>query len=130
VTDFATKTLPDRYDVLAPDGSEVRLLQQMKGGSMAHFFLAPGQITKAAMHRTVDEMWFIVSGKGQMWRSQNGREEIVPLAFGTSITIPVGTSFQFRAADNDSLGIVGMTMPPWPGDDEAVFVTGGWTANI
>lgn len=127
---FATKTLPASPDVLAPDGSEVRLLHQVKGGSMAHFKLAPGQIAKAVVHRTVDEMWFIVSGSGQMWRAQDGREEIVPLAFGTSITIPVGTSFQFRAAETEALGIVGVTMPPWPGADEAVFVTGAWTANV
>ncbi len=128
--DFATKTLPAAYDVLAPDGSEVRILQQMARGSMAHFTLHPGQVTKAAKHRTVDEMWFIVSGKGQIWREQNGRAEIVPVQFGTSITIPVGTAFQFRAADNDSLGIVGVTMPPWPGEDEAVFVPGAWPANV
>jgi mannose-6-phosphate isomerase-like protein (cupin superfamily) len=130
MTDFATKTLPASPDVLAPDGSEVRLLHQVAGGSMAHFTLHPGQIAKAVKHRTVDEMWFIVSGHGQMWRSQNGRTEIVPLGFGTAITIPVGTAFQFRAADDDSLGIVGVTMPPWPGEDEAVFVAGAWTANV
>jgi mannose-6-phosphate isomerase-like protein (cupin superfamily) len=130
VTDFATITLPDKPDVMAPDGSEVRLLHRLAGGSMAHFKLAPGQVAKAVVHRTVEEMWFVVSGRGEMWRAQNGHEEIVPLAFGTAITIPVGTKFQFRAAETDALGIVGVTMPPWPGEDEVVFVTGAWTATI
>lgn len=127
---FATITLPAKPDVLAPDGSEVRLLHRLTGGSMAHFKLAPGQIAKAVVHRTVEEMWFIVSGSGQMWREQNSRQEIVPLAFGTAITIPVGTKFQFRASDSEALGIVGVTMPPWPGEDEAAFVQGAWTATV
>lgn len=123
---FATKTLPTAYDALAPDGSEVRVLQRMHGGSMAHFRLAPGRIAKAVQHRTVEEMWFVVAGRGEMWRAQDGREEVVPLVFGTSLTIPLGTAFQFRAANNEPLDVVGCTMPPWPGDDEAYVVAGKW----
>jgi mannose-6-phosphate isomerase-like protein (cupin superfamily) len=40
--------------------------------------------------------------------------------------LPVGTRFQFRAEPDSSLHIVGVTMPPWPGDDEAVVVEGRW----
>ena len=48
---FKTKQLPRAYDVLAPDGAEVRILLALKGGSMAHFQLAPGQISKAVLTR-------------------------------------------------------------------------------
>jgi mannose-6-phosphate isomerase-like protein (cupin superfamily) len=127
---FATKTLPTAYDVLAPDGSEVRILQRMNGGSMAHFRLPPGTVAKAVQHRTVEEMWFVVAGRGEMWRAQDGREEVVPLVFGTSLTIPLGTAFQFRAAKTEPLDIVGCTMPPWPGDDEAFVVDGKWEPTV
>ncbi len=127
---FATRTLPTAYDVLAPDGSEVRILQRMNGGSMAHFRLMPGQVAKPVQHRTVEEMWFIVGGRGEMWRKQDGHEEVVPLVFGTSLTIPLGTAFQFRAAKDEHLDVVGCTMPPWPGDDEAYAVPGKWPPTV
>jgi len=130
MTDFISKMLPAKPDVLAPDGSEVRILARMNGGSMAHFRLSAGQVAKPVVHRTVEEVWYVVSGRGQMWRSQNGREEIVTLTFGLCLTIPTGTAFQFRAASDESLGIVGVTMPPWPGDDEAMPAKGPWTPTV
>ena len=37
MTDFVTVPLPGEPDVVAPDGSDVRLLPNLSGGSMAHF---------------------------------------------------------------------------------------------
>jgi len=91
---------------------------------MARFELARGQTSRAIEHRTVDEIWYVVQGHGQMWRSQEDRSEIVDLEVGTCVTIPVGTRFQFRASASESLAAVAVTMPPWPGDDEALFVDG------
>jgi len=130
MTDFTTRPLPEAPDVLAPDGSEVRLLAGLPAGSMAHFSLAPGAVAKAVQHRTVEEIWFVVSGAGEMWRRQGSREEIATLTPGLSLTIPVGTAFQFRAAPDQALGIVGVTMPPWPGPEEAVAADGPWVATV
>jgi mannose-6-phosphate isomerase-like protein (cupin superfamily) len=126
VSPFETKALSDLPDVTAPDGSDVRLLVSSGSGSMAHFSLAPGAISLAVCHRTVEELWFITAGEGQMWRSANGVEEIIDLAPGISLTIPVGTSFQFRAG-RTPLEAVAVTMPPWPGMDEAYAVDGPWS---
>jgi len=41
--------------------------------SMAQFQLRPGQTSTAVTHRTVEEIWYVLSGRGQMWRSQDGR---------------------------------------------------------
>src|SRR5262245_36418824 len=112
---FDTKMLPAYRDVVAPDGSDVRILLGLRGGGMAHFELAPGQTSVAVTHRTVEEIWFILSGTGEMWRKQGEREEVVALAAGVVLTIPLGTDFQFRASSNQPLRIVGVTMPPWPG---------------
>lgn len=122
----ADKALPETYDVLAPDGSEVRILASSTRGSMAHFTLPPGQVSQAVAHHTVEEIWFIVNGKGEMWRKSGDSETVVPLAAGVSLTIPVGTHFQFRNLGTDPLKAVGVTMPPWPGTDEAFAVTGKW----
>jgi hypothetical protein len=40
-TPFAEALLPTRHDAIAPDGSLVRLLVRLPGGSMAHFELGP-----------------------------------------------------------------------------------------
>jgi mannose-6-phosphate isomerase-like protein (cupin superfamily) len=61
-----------------------------------------------------------------MWRATDEREETVALQPGVALTIPVGTRFQFRATGREPLTIVGVTMPPWPGADEAVAVDGPW----
>ena len=66
MTDFETVSLPAAPDVVAPDGSDVRILPSVAGGSMAHFTLAPGATSRAVTHRTVDEIWFVVSGRGEM----------------------------------------------------------------
>ena len=42
----------------------------------------------------------------------------------------VGTHFQFRTLGDEPLTIVGVTMPPWPGEDEAVEVNGMWTPTV
>ena len=125
----SSKTLPPDFDVLAPDGSEVRILLSLPGGSMAHFRLPPGQTSQAVRHRSVEEIWYIVSGQGEMWRSAADRGEIVALTAGTCLTIPVGISFQFRSASHTDLAAVAVTMPPWPGEDEAELVEGIWPAT-
>jgi mannose-6-phosphate isomerase-like protein (cupin superfamily) len=124
---FRTMTLPAAPTVVAPDGSDVRVLLALPGGSMAHFELAAGCTSQAVQHRSVDEIWYVVSGRGEMWRSHATHDEIVALRPGVCLTIPLGTRFQFRAAPDAALGAIGVTMPPWPGDDgEAVAVDGPW----
>ena len=93
---------------------------------MAQFALPPGAVSKAVAHRTVEEVWYVVSGLGRMWRELDGREEIVELVPGVSINIPVRTKFQFRCDGAEKLVAVGTTMPPWPGDGEAYVVEGKW----
>jgi mannose-6-phosphate isomerase-like protein (cupin superfamily) len=126
---FDTMRLPAARDVVAPDGSDVRVLLRLPGGSMAHFELAGGRTSRAMVHRTVDEIWYIVRGQGEMWRraaGRSGREQTVALEPGICLSIPVGTHFQFRATRDGPLSAVAVTMPPWPGDGEAREVSGAW----
>ena len=123
---FDTRQLPDAPDAVAPDGSEVRVLLQLGRGSMAHFELGAGQISRPVAHHSVDEIWYILQGRGQMWRRQAQRQETVLLYAGTCVSIPAGTHFQFRADRSSPLAAVGVTMPPWPGADEAYEVPGVW----
>ena len=45
-TPFADALLPTRRDAIAPDGSQVRFLVRLPGGSMAHFELGPGEVSR------------------------------------------------------------------------------------
>lgn len=123
---FTTHRLGESPDAVAPDGSEVRLLATVAAGSMAHFRLPPGGVSKAVAHRTVEEVWFFTRGRGHMWRHDGASEAVVEVHHGVSISIPLGTSFQFRADEGEPLEAVGVTMPPWPGPDEAYVVDGPW----
>jgi mannose-6-phosphate isomerase-like protein (cupin superfamily) len=131
MTPFETKSLPAAPDAVAPDGSNVRILLRLEGGSMAHFELPAGQTSRPVAHRTVEEIWLFLSGRGEMWRSLDGQpDSIVAVESGVSVTIPVGTRFQFRSFGDAPLCAVGVTMPPWPGDDEAMLVRGRWDATV
>jgi mannose-6-phosphate isomerase-like protein (cupin superfamily) len=127
---FSTKMLPRTPDVTAPDGSNVRILLSLDRGSMAHFELLPGETSVAVAHRTIEEIWYFLTGKGEMWRKLETQEEIVFVEAGVCLTIPVGTHFQFRTSGEEPLSAIGITMPPWPGEDEAYEVEGKWKSTI
>ncbi|MDA0768660.1 MAG: hypothetical protein O2821_00375 [Chloroflexi bacterium] len=71
------KTLSNDYTALAPDGSEIRELVQVSGGSMVHCALPVGATSMAVAHRTVDEVWYVVGGRGQVWRKRGDQESVV-----------------------------------------------------
>lgn len=95
---------------------------------MAHFRLEAGACSSAVAHRTVDELWYVTAGVGELWRKQGEVEEVTALTQGVCVSIPAGVAFQFRADGAEPLEIVAVTMPPWPGNDEAEKVPGrmGW----
>jgi mannose-6-phosphate isomerase-like protein (cupin superfamily) len=64
-----------------------------------------------------------------MWRRQGTTEQIVDVYSGICLTIPLGTKFQFRSFGYEPLSAVGVTMPPWPGEGEAILVEGKWPAS-
>jgi len=94
----------------------------MKGGGLVHCTLPPHGISLAVEHRTIGEIWYFIQGRGQVWRKQGDREEVVDIGPGTCLTIPTGTHFQFRNTGKDPLCFIIATMPPWPGEHEAVKV--------
>ena len=124
--DLDYKRLPNDYDTLAPDGSEIRLLSSTSRGSMVHCTLNPGEVSLPVAHRTVEEVWYFLEGTGQVWRRFGDEERIVDVAPGASLSIPVGAHFQFRSTGDGPLRILIVTMPPWPGEDEAYRVPGRW----
>ena len=123
---FETKQIAAVPEVIAPDGSEVRILCRGWRGSLATFTLPPQAVSKAVAHHTVEELWYVISGRGRMWRKSGELEEVAELRPGTSLSIPTGAHFQFRSEGPEPLTIIGATMPPWPGEGEAFYVEGKW----
>ena len=119
-------TLSAAHDVLAPDGSEIRLAGRVAGASLVECTLPAGAVSAAVRHLTVEEVWLVVGGQGEVWRRRGAEQTTVPVGPGSWLTIPLGTHFQFRATGREPLRIVIATTPPWPGPEDAVRVEDHW----
>ena len=111
-------------DTIAPDGSEIRLLATRAQGatraSLCEVRLAPGAVSRPICHRSVEETWYVVEGRGHVWRCPPGADaDPVEVGPGDTLVIPTGWQFQFRAARETTLRFLCFTSPPWPGADEA-----------
>ena len=122
-------SLPAEPTVTAPDGSHVRELLSLLSASAAHFELARGAVSRAGRHRMVEEIWYILTGHGEMWRRGSTLEQVISLHPDLCLTIPLGTSFQFRSLGESSLSAFAVTIPRWPSesDDEWVEVDPYWS---
>ena len=122
-----THLLPDDYQHLSPAGAQVRLLMNNAMAGTAHCTLPNGKISKPVAHKTVSEIWYILSGQGQIWRRQGTVELITNLSQGITIDIPLGTDFQYRSNEGTDLVFICITIPPWPGADEIRYIdSGAW----
>lgn len=117
-------------DAVAPDGSEIRLLATAEHGatraSLCEVRLRPGARSRPVRHRSVEELWYVIAGRGRVWRCPAGAQsDPVDVAPGDALVIPTGWSFQFSAAPTSELRLLCHTTPPWPGPDEAEPVDRG-----
>ena len=124
-----TRSFPSAPEARSPAGAEVRYLMEGETGGMIHSTVPPGQVNRATVHATVSEFWYILSGQGQIWRRDGAGEETTVLEAGVSIDIPVGTGFQYRCDGVEPLRFICVTMPPWPGSEEATIIAGPWKPN-
>src|SRR5260221_2729912 len=76
---WTTVDIGRRYDYLAPDGSEIRLLPTYDNGGLADCRLSAGRVSSAVRHRTVKEIWYVLDGNGQIWRGDRHGDEVVEL---------------------------------------------------
>lgn len=111
-------------DTIAPDGSEISLLATEAQGatraSLCEVRLPPGAVSRPVYHRSVEEIWYVVEGSGQVWRCPPGaKADPVEVRPGDTLVIPAGWRFQFSAASGTGLRFLCYTSPPWPGPDEA-----------
>lgn len=113
---------------IAPDGSNVRPLLRFPAGSMARFEFSSGQVSHAVRHPALDELWYVITGSGEIWRQQDEVSTVERLEPGTCISIPRNTAFQCRV-DYAGMTVIAITLPAWSGDVNAIAVTGHWQTN-
>lgn len=130
MSQFETKRISDAPDAIALDGSEVRVLCGLSRGALSVFSLPAHTVARAVAHRTIEEIWYFVAGRGRMWRRLGEQEAVVEVVAGISISIPTGTHFQFRCDGDEALTAVAAVMPPWPGEGEVYAVDGPWVATV
>lgn len=101
-------------------------------GGMIHSTVPAGQTNRPVVHRTVYEFWYVLEGVGEIWRHDGQQEKLTSLTPGTSIDIEPGTVFQYRNISKDAdFKFICVTMPPWPGSDEAAYVAkGAWEPTV
>jgi mannose-6-phosphate isomerase-like protein (cupin superfamily) len=122
-----TTTLSQQPDAKSPAGADIRFIMDGATGNMIHSTVPPRQINMATVHATVSEFWYVLAGQGEIWRANGVESCVTRLVAGTSIDIPVGTSFQYRNTADVDLKFICIAMPPWPGDSEATAVDGIWS---
>ena len=122
--------LPAKPDAKSPAGADIRFIMDGTTGNMIHSTVPPGQINRATVHKSVSEFWYILEGNGEIWRKDKSEERVTSLVEGVSVDIPVGTAFQYRNIGSEPLKFVCISMPPWPGDEEASHLDGVWEPTI
>lgn len=125
-----TTILPEKPEDKSPAGASIRYLMDGKTGNMIHSTVPPYQVNKATVHATVSEFWYVLEGKGEIWRNNGKESHVTPLIPGTAIDIPVGTAFQYRNTSDADLKFICIAMPPWPGETEATYVKGIWEPTV
>ena len=122
-------------DTIAPDGSEIRFLvpppqralqlcpapdRTARTASLVEVRLPAGERSQPVRHRTVEEIWYVLSGRGELWRrAPDGEERRDPLEPGRTAVIPTGWAFSIDASQEADLVFLCHTSPPWPGAEEA-----------
>lgn len=125
-----TRPFPEAPDAQSPAGAEIRYLMEGATGNMIHSSVPPHQVNRATIHATVSEFWYVLSGRGEIWRRKGGTEQLAVLESGISIDIPAGTAFQYRCIGGEPLRFLCVAMPPWPGDEEVSFIDGPWVPTV
>ena len=70
---------------------------------MAHFKFATGETSLTVAHHNVEEIWYFMSGRGEMWRKLGDKEEVVDVRLKTASRYRLAPVFNFVPSEKDRL---------------------------
>jgi mannose-6-phosphate isomerase-like protein (cupin superfamily) len=109
----------------SPGGaSEIRLLLQRPEGELTHARCPEHRSSQPATVEHTVEMFFVMAGRGFLWRSLDDSEDVVELRPGRSALIPEVARFQYRS-ETDLVFMVA-TLPQWKPENWRVVEGGPW----
>lgn len=121
------KTVQAASPFLSDDGSVIRALPGVGQVESVHCTLPKGGVIQASRHKTVSQIWYVLSGTGELWlEPPSHKGQVTPLAAGTAVTVPLGYSFQFRNTGSADLEIFIVNTTPWSGAGELIPVANHW----
>ena len=116
VNDFSFMQVGHQAPFLADDGSIIRNLPSLGNVQTVQCTLRPNEVIQACVHKTVSQIWYVISGEGEVWlKDKLGIETVNKINSGTSFTVPLGFSFQFRNTGSVNLEIFIVNASPWSG---------------
>jgi hypothetical protein len=95
---FETTQLPIEPSYIAPDGSEIRLLPNVRGGGLSHCTLPAGAVSQAVKHKTVARLSFPPIGRIPALASQAAPTEERPSILSPRTSAAATTAWKSNAA--------------------------------
>jgi len=95
------------------DGSTIRELHHTELQSLAEATLEPGQATERHYHAESEELYYVLSGEGEM-KIDGERGAVGP---GDAILIPAGAWHQITASGGSRLVFLCCCAPPYRHED-------------
>jgi mannose-6-phosphate isomerase-like protein (cupin superfamily) len=126
-TSTEIKLVSTEKPFVSDDGSVIRTMPHMGQTESVHCLLPKGGVIQASRHKTVEQIWYVTSGEGEIWlKDLNGVESVIQLRKGTGLTVPLGFAFQFRNTGVIDLEIFIVNTTPWSGAGELIPVKNHW----
>src|SRR5687768_9928015 len=97
---------------------------------MCHCTLPANRTSQAVKHRSVEELWYVLDGTGLFWSADQSESGEVPMEPGVSLSIRPDCPFQFKTTGDTALEILILTMPRWPGPEEALPAPDHWPTDL
>jgi mannose-6-phosphate isomerase-like protein (cupin superfamily) len=91
-----TALLPEQPDAKSPAGADIRFLMDGESGNMIHSTVPPQQTNRATVHATVSEFWFVLEGRGEIWRDDGVESCVTELGKYLFVYAIVSTSCFLR----------------------------------
>jgi mannose-6-phosphate isomerase-like protein (cupin superfamily) len=64
-----------------------------------------GAVSQPTVHKSLEELWYVVGGTGELWSHFGQQECVSELRAGDGLNIPIGAHFQFRNTGADHLNL-------------------------